>query len=247
MRAILVDDEVHCTKLLEWQLEKYCPSIEVIGTYNDPRSALRALEVANPDVVFLDIEMPAINGFEILEKLDQISFRVIFTTAYDHYAIQAIKISALDYLLKPISIPDLVTAVNRLLNTEDDSRQSRLDILKTQLEDPKKEIERLAVPTSTGYVFITVDSIMFCEASSNYTIIHFADRSKLVVSRTLKQTEEVLSGNNFVRVHQTYLVHLKFVSRYVKGSGGYLVLNDNSMINVANSKKKQLIEKLNTY
>ena len=246
INAIIIDDEKHCTELLQWEIQNHCPEIQVIGVTNSATQGLELIKRQKPDVVFLDIEMPVMNGFELLKKFNEIPFEVIFTTAYDQFAIKAIRFSALDYLLKPIHKAELVKAIQKLIKKKSSQKehQVQMEFLLEQLSSKGKGPSKMVIPCLDGLEIVELKRILYCKASSNYTEFHFEDQHKKIVSKTLKQIEELLSESNFLRVHQSYLVNLDRVIKYVKSGGGYLILDNNSTVNVAQSKKQTLVKKL---
>ena len=206
---------------------------------------VQAILEMGPDVVFLDIEMPELNGFGVLEQAGDAQFEVIFTTAHDEYAVRAIRFSALDYLMKPIQPDELRNAVKRLLEKSGGTDlRMQLDLLLQQVRQPKSQLDRIAVATSDGMEVIAVKDILYCEAQSNYTCIYFVAGRKLLISKTLKQIESLLSQHHFYRVHQSFLVNMAYVKKYVRSDGGYLVMEGKTSINVAQSRKEGLVRRL---
>jgi two-component system LytT family response regulator len=246
IRSILVDDEVHSLDALTILLNDFCPQVEVVARCPSAEMALNAIPKLSPDLLFLDIEMPLLNGFELLEKLGDISFPVIFTTSYDQYGIKAIKFSALDYLLKPIDPHELVAAVSKVQLQKHRPSQAQYEFLLSQIQNRDLQFHKLAIPTNDGYVLVSVDQIVFCEANDNYTHFNLKGGKNIAACRTLKEIEEQLSEFAFlIRVHHSYLVNLNEVARYVRGEGGYLVMNDGTSINVSRSRKEPLLRKIN--
>ncbi len=244
IRAIIVDDEPYCCDTLETMLEKYCPEIQLLAVCHSGEEAIAAISHHKPDLVFLDIEMPRMNGFDMLQKIGAINFEIIFTTSFDQYALRAIRFSALDYLLKPIDKEDLQTAVHKVIQRTQKPIEQQLQLLMQKLQQPTNPINKIALPTMEGLQMVPVESILYCESDSNYTTFHLKNKQKIIVSRTLKEMEEMLEEYSFARVHSSYLVNLQEVNKYIKGEGGYLVLNDGSTINVSTSRKKLLLAKL---
>lgn len=240
IKAIIIDDEQHCRATLEYELQRHCPQVEIQASLSNATAALEALGKLNPDLVFLDIEMPHMNGFEFLKQAKG-SFGVIFTTAYDQFALRAFQNSAIDYLLKPISADDLLKALDKY---EQQNRSSisadQLDILFGKLEG--KSFNKIALPTQEGLEFVHPQDICHCESSSNYTYIFFRNRPKMVISKTLKEIEEMLEGKGFFRVHHSHLINLNDVHKYVKGNGGYVVMDNNTQVPVSRSRKDALMD-----
>ena len=244
IRAIIVDDEPYCCDTLETMLEKYCPDVQLVAVCHSGEEAITAINQQKPDLVFLDIEMPRMNGFDMLQKIGTINFEIIFTTSFDQYALRAIRFSALDYLLKPIDKEDLQTAAQKVIQRTQKPIAQQLQLLMQKLQQPTNPINKIALPTMEGLQMVAVESILYCESDSNYTTFHLKNKQKIIVSRTLKEMEEMLEEYSFARVHSSYLVNLQEVNKYVKGEGGYLVLNDGSNVNVSASRKKVLLSRL---
>ena len=181
---------------------------------------------------------------DMLQKIGNINFEIIFTTSYDQYALRAIRFSALDYLLKPIDKDDLQAAVQKVVQRTQKPIAQQLQLLMQKLQQPTNPVNKIALPTLEGLKMIQVDSILYCESDSNYTTFFLKSKQKIIVSRTLKEMEELLIDYSFARVHNSYLVNLSEVDKYIKGEGGYVVLNDGSTINVSASRKKLLLAKL---
>jgi two-component system LytT family response regulator len=244
IKAIIIDDEIHCRKTLAMLLKEYCPGVEVIEQCSDAESGLATIQRMKPDLVFLDIEMPNMNGFEMLEKLPEIQFEIIFTTSYDQYAIKAIRFSALDYLLKPVDREELQKAVQKVTQRQNHQLPQQLEILLQKIQKPASSIQKIALPTMDGLQMVSVDSIISCASDSNYTIFLLKNKQKLIASRTLKEIEEMLEEHSFLRVHHSYMINLNEVNKYIKGEGGYLIMSDDSTVDVSRSRKEMLLKKL---
>jgi len=247
IRTIVVDDEPYACKALLTLLEKHCPAINVEAACHSAKEAEKMIASLQPQLVFLDIEMPYKNGFELLESLAPVTFQVIFTTSYDQYAIKAIRFSALDYLLKPIDPQELKAAVKKASERlSSSSLPGQLDILLEKLRQPAALNNRIALPTMEGLQLIAVDSILYCTANSNYTTLVLKEQQKLIVSRTLKEIEEMLEDYPFLRVHHSFLVNLNEIKRYTRGEGGTLLMSDGVEVDVSRSKKEILLKRLQT-
>ncbi len=244
IRAIIIDDEVQCIETLASLLKECCPEVYVMDECRSAQKGLHAIEKLKPDLVFLDVEMPVMNGFEMLERLPTINFELVFTTSYDHHAIRAIRLSALDYLLKPIDKEELKTAMQRVDHKLRPSVSQQLEILLGKVRQPSLHINKIALPTMEGLHMVNVENIISCQSDSNYTIIQLKGKQKIIVSKTLKDIEDMLEGFSFIRVHHSYMVNINEVNKYVKGEGGYLVMSDNSVIDVSRSKKELVLKKL---
>jgi len=242
--AIIVDDEPYSCETLVTLLERYCPDVKVLDICYSAASALKSINEQKPQLLFLDIEMPHMNGFEMLEKLPETDFELIFTTSYDQYAIKAIRFSALDYLLKPIDQDDLRKAVQKVANNSNHASEQQIKILLQKLNQPTIAVNKIAIPTMEGLQMIFVESIISCAADRNYTVIMLKNGQKIIASRTLKELEEMLEDYSFIRVHHSYLVNLNEVDKYIKGEGGYLLMSNGTNIDVSRSRKEFLLKKL---
>lgn len=243
LTAIIVDDEPYSSETLNMLLTRNCPDVQVIAICNSGAEALEKIQLLQPQLVFMDIEMPHMNGFELLEKIPEVNFELVFTTSYDQYAIKAIRFSALDYLLKPIDREELVKAVQKAVQRQQRPLPQQLEILLQRLHQPSF-ISKIALPTMDGLLMIPVENIISCESDSNYTIIFQKNNQKTIASRTMKEVEEILEDHAFLRVHHSYLVNLNEVNKYVKGEGGYLVMSNGTKIDVSRSRKEMLLKKL---
>jgi len=243
IKAILVDDEVHCLDTLSMLLSDFCPEVQVIERCVSAKKGLEAINKHQPDLVFLDIEMPLMNGFELLEQFKSIPFSVIFTTSYDQYAIKAIRFSALDYLLKPIDPKELVVAIHKVEAHKTPPSAEQFQMLMDQIQHKDKGFTKIAVPTFDGFELIPVEQVLRCEADDNYSYLFLKNKNKITACRTLKELEEQLQDFPFfIRVHHSYIVNLNEVTKYVRGEGGYLVMTDGSTVNVSRSRKDSLMK-----
>jgi two-component system, LytTR family, response regulator len=242
--TIIVDDEPYCCETLQLMIGKFCPGLVIKAICNSGSEALKVVSEHNPALVFLDIEMPFMNGFEFLEKLSAINFDLIFTTSYDQYAIKAIRFSAMDYLLKPIDREELMQAVAKISERHQSPSRGQLDLLLQKYHNPKGSLKKIALPTMEGLQMVEVDNIISCSSESNYTNFYLKNNKKLTVSRTMKDIEELLSDYCFLRVHNSFMVNLNEVEKYIKGEGGYLQMSDDSTIDVSRSRKETLLSKL---
>ena len=240
MTAYIIDDEINNTEVLELMLNKHCKQISKISCFNDPIVGLRAIQEKQPDLLFLDIEMPGLNGFDLLNNLTDSKFHLIFTTAYDKYAIKAFKYSAIDYLLKPIDRIELKAAVEKA--SASNTSQSQLDLLRETMQHKKETPTRIALSVSEGIVFIHTKDIIYCKSDSNYTTLFMIGEKKLVVSKTLKDIEELLGKDLFVRVHSSYLVNKNEIQIYQRGDGGELVMSSGVHIPVSRDRKSTFLE-----
>lgn len=246
IKVVLVDDEQHGLDMLRWSLEQFCPEASVVKSFTDPKEASVYLQSNKPDILFLDIEMPGMNGFELLGALDEINFAIVFTTAYDEFAIRAFKVSAFDYLLKPIEKEELVAVIRKFRSSQTATDpDSQLMLLKQLIVQPTR-LSRVALPTFEGLEMVQADHIVRCEADNNYTHIILEVGRKILVSKTLKDIEDLLKGHQFHRIHYSHLINLNKIERYVKGDGGYVIMDDGATVNVSRSKKESFLRALNT-
>jgi two-component system LytT family response regulator len=242
--ATIIDDEPYSCESLATLLERYCPGVQVLDICTSSVTGLQSILKQPPQLLFLDIEMPHMNGFELLEKLPSIDFELVFTTSYDQYAIKAIQFSALDYLLKPIEREALQMAVQKAAKRMQHPLPQQIEILLQHLKLPGVPVHKIAIPTMDGLQMIPVDSVISCKADDNYTIFSLKNKEKITASRTLKDIEGMLEDFSFARVHHSYLVNLNEVEKYNKGEGGYLVMSDGTAIDVSRSRKEMLLKKL---
>ena len=241
--AIIIDDEQNGRIALRQKLQDYCADVELIGEAENGEDGMRLIEKQQPDVVFLDIEMPRMDGFEMLHRLPEKNFHLIFTTAYDQYAIKAIKYAAFDYLLKPIEIEELQLAVKRVGEKKlNKSSSNQLELLLENMLPKKNTYQRIAIPTSEGLQFIKLNEIIYLEANNNYTYFHLAGNQKYIVSRTLKDFEEMLPDDTFLRIHNSYVINKNFAERYIRGEGGQVVLSNGTVLDVAKRKKADFLK-----
>lgn len=245
IKAIIVDDELGARESLSKMIEKNCKQLEVVAKADSMLTAYEVINTLKPDLVFLDIEMPNGNAFDLLEKFKEIDFNIIFTTAYDHYAIKAIKFSAVDYILKPIDPEELVLAVKRLENKigQKSSLNSQFKTLLSNVK-PGNKLKKVGIPDGDGLIFINLADIIRCDSDGNYTFFILTSGKKIIASRTLGEYEQMFADDNFFRVHRSHLINLEHVKKYIKGEGGYVVLSDNSQVEVSRRNKNDFLERL---
>jgi two-component system LytT family response regulator len=245
LNAILVDDERHCIETLRYELQLHCPHVDIVGTASSGTEGIEVIKAHKPDLVFLDIEMPGMSGFEMLRGIGEVNFSVIFVTAYDQYALQAFRFAASDYLLKPVISEQLVQAVSRVSSTNTSATDTRLQLeallynLKEGMKSP-----RIALPSGRGMDFVYARDIMYCNAESNYTHLILSDNKKYTVSKTLKDVEAMLESLNFFRIHQSYLINMDFMQRYLREDGGYVVMSDGKNIPIAKRRKEEFSQRM---
>ncbi|MDP4148729.1 MAG: LytTR family DNA-binding domain-containing protein [Bacteroidota bacterium] len=243
LRAILVDDEESNISSLKEKLNRHCSQVEIIATCNSAEKAIESIHSLRPGIVFLDIEMPVMNGFLMLQQLEFRDFELVFTTAYDHYAIKAIRFSALDYLVKPIEIEDLKVAVARAETKRANlTSANQLELLLENLLARKENFQKIAIPTTDGLQFVKVNTIIYLEANANYTHIFLEDAKKYIVCHTLKEFEDILPADTFVRVHNSYIINKNFAEKYIRGEGGQVVLSNGSVIDISKRKKTDFLK-----
>jgi two-component system LytT family response regulator len=242
LTAIIIDDEARSRHALRYKLLKYCPEIELMAECKNGDEGIIAIEEKKPDIVFLDIEMPRMNGFTMLQQLKNRNAELIFTTAYDHYAVRAIRCSALDYLVKPIEPEELKAAVKRAVQKRNEVLPNqRIETLLHNLLDEKNGHARIAIPSIEGLRFIEVNDIIYLQAESNYTFIYLIFSTKLTVSKTLKDFEELMPSQIFIRIHHSCLINKNYVQKYIRGEGGQVVMINGKILDVARRKKEEFM------
>ena len=244
LSAIIIDDEQQCIDTLQLMLEKkFSHQVCVNATTTQASQGLTLINQQQPQLVFIDVEMPEMTGIEMLQQIPDINFHIIFTTAHQHYALQAIKLNALDYLTKPISLSDLEIAINKCNNKQQQNNNHLLESLLQQIKTPANK--KIAIPFGNTTQFIAVNEIVRVEAESNYCTIHFTNRPKHLISKTLKELEEQLLLHNFIRVHQSHLVNAEHILGYKNQDNGYLILHNNVLVEISRRKKQDVLQQLN--
>jgi two-component system, LytTR family, response regulator len=241
MKALIVDDEEHCITTLKWTLKEYCKEVEVLATASNGNEAITLIKQLKPDLIFLDVEMPNVNGIDMLQHFDSINFDVIFTTAYDQYAVRAIKLNALDYLLKPIDKDELILAIEKVKIKQTQISKSQVEALhevhKTRVAN------KIALSTSAGLQFVNLDNLVRIEGEGNYCNFVLNDKKKILLSKKLGDAEDILKDNtNFFRAHKSHIINLKFVEKYIRGEGGEIVMEDGTSIALSRNKKEEFLE-----
>lgn len=238
LKAIIVDDEMDSIRMLSIQLKNF-PQVKILDTFTSPIAALEAIALTKPDLLFLDIEMPTMNGFELLEKLMPLNLNIIFVTAYNQFAIKAFRYNALDYLLKPVELTDLEAVINKAeQNTK--PTQQQLSMLQKQLRG--EQVNKIGIPSQTGVTFINLDDILYAEASSNYTNLLMLDKKKLLISKTMKEVQDLLEESHFLRIHRQYIINLNHVKQLNKNDCIIIMINGDALP-IARTQKEHLIEK----
>jgi len=241
--AVIIDDEVSNIKLLKKMLQTHCPDVVVIAAECDARKAISLLEQLKPKLVFLDVEMPHLNGFDILNKLNTIDFEVIFVTAYSQYAIQAFEHHATGYITKPVSADKLIVAVQSAIKRIENKTVN--ETLFTLLDQNSKSspTDKIPLSTSSGLIFVKLKDIIYCESSGNYTHFYLIDGQKKIVSRQLGQYEKLLPESGFIRIHDKYIINLDYIKEYKKGSGGDVLLENGIELPVASRRKEEFLSR----
>ncbi len=245
LKTILIDDELPSLQNLEQKLTEFCPDVKILASTQKPEEAIRLIELHRPDVIFLDIEMPRMNGFKMLEEISEKDFDIVFTTAYNLYAIDAVRISAFDYLVKPVAVKDLQNCVARLFKDQLKQTPEKLDVLRQNLSDSRSQNDKITISTNEGIEFIEIKEIMRIESSSNYSKIFFKDGRSLLVTKLLKDFEEILLPYRFYRIHNSHLINLSYIKKYVRGDGGQVVMQNDEVIDVARRKKEEFLKLIN--
>ena len=245
IRTILIDDEEDGRVSLQLAIEKFCPELEIVAMCDGPEKGIEAIREQLPDLVFLDIQMPVMSGFEMLAKLDKTDFQVIFVTAHERYAIKAIRFAALDYLLKPIDIDDLVSAVGRLREkTSLGADASHIESVRHNTKTRLGTEGKLAIPSTSGMEFIEIKDIIYCRADGSYTEVVLDNGNTLLVSKGLKEFENILDLDKFCRVHHSSLIGLAHVQRYIKGEGGYVIMSNGDHIDISRRRKEEFMKQI---
>ena len=244
INALIIDDEQHCIDALAADLTKNCTNVKILGCCNSAKEGILSIRKLKPQLVFLDVEMPWMNGFEMLEVLPQIDFSIIFTTAYDKFAAKAFRISAIDYLLKPVDAADLIAAVHKAEEKiVSDLGINNIENLLHNIHQPAQE-QKIALPNSDGYAFAHVDSILYCAAEGAYTKVVLKDKMPLLISRTLGDIEEMLPSEIFLRIHHSTIVNLNAITHYSRTDGGYVVITTKEKLTVSKARKEALLQQL---
>lgn len=248
INAVIVEDEERNASVLQSMLSEYCPQVKLLDLFDSVKTALKGIPEKQPQLVFMDIMLGDGNAFDILSKLEERNFEVIFITAYDKFAIKAIKFCALDYLVKPISIVDLQDAVNKYVNKETKQNEpKRYDELLQNIKSGEGKLQRISLPTLEGYLFYDLKDIIRLDADGSYTNVHLCSKEKILVSRQLKEFESLLDSDGFFRVHHSHLINLSHIKKYVKGSGGYVVMNDGEHVEVASRRKEDFLKAMHAH
>jgi two-component system LytT family response regulator len=240
VKALIVEDEEKSRKTLAKMLHDYCSDVSLLGECGNVNDAIKLIDSTKPDVVFLDIELPGRNGFELIEHYDNLSFEVIFTTAYNNYAIKAFKMSAIDYILKPIDLDELRCALDKVREKRElEQKSEQLNVLKENIQNV---FEKISLPTMEGLIFVDLEDIIRCEAQNNYTKFYLANKENHLVSKTLKFYEGLLSDFNFFRINRGDIINLKYIKMLQRGKKLKIVLTDGTSLQLTDSRKEEFLE-----
>jgi two-component system LytT family response regulator len=243
IRTIIIDDEINARQVIADLLENYCEKVSLIGQADSVESGLKVIRELKPELVFLDIKLTDGTGFDLLRQLENIDFKIIFITAYEEYAIKAFKFSALDYLLKPIGINELIKSINKAEELiQQDNISLKLDTFFSNIDSISKKIKKIILKTTYNIHLVNINEIVRCESDRNYTHFYFLDKDKIVVSKTLKEYEALLSEYGFFRVHHSHLINLQCVEKLEKTNNNFVVMKDSSKVPVAFRKKEELMK-----
>ena len=244
LRTVLVDDHQVNLELLERQLRAWCPDVEIVASCREAADAINQINLLKPDLVFLDVEMPRLSGFDLLEVLQPATFSVIFITSHESYALEAFKVNAADYLVKPATEESLIAAIRKVQERRGKISLQALANMVSQMAAPviqSRGLKKVAVATASTLEFITITDIVYCESESNYTTIHRSNTKPLIISKTLKIMEDLLPKDEFYRVHNSYLINMNHVDRFAREDGGYLVMSNQARILISRNKKDDFL------
>ena len=243
MKVIIIDDEARARNLLTELIKEYAPQLEVVTTADDVPNGVKAIHKYRPDLVFLDVEMPQYSGFQLLDFFEEVNFEIIFTTAYQEYALQAFQVSAIDYLLKPIQIDLLLRAIEKAQKINPAQNTERFQTLKANIAE--EYIKRIALPVAGGLTFVEIDDIIYMQADGAYTHIVLKNKQKILVSKNIKSFEEMLTQPCFFRPHRSYIINLNHVRQFMKQDGGCIVMDDGETISISKEKREELLRLYN--
>ncbi len=243
LKAVIVDDEPKAIQGLIWELSNFSKEIEVMASFSNPDEALKYLDSNTPDCLFLDVQMPTIGGFQFLEQLKEINFAVVITTAYDEYAIKALKHEAIDYLLKPIDSDDLRESIAKIKKFSDRNINSMKFERMLSNFNSKFDKKRITINTDGKLLFLDVDDIIYIESDGNYSTLHLQDQKKIVITKKLKEVNAILPEHYFFRIHNSYIINLNKIKAFIKNEG-YVIMDSNHKIPVARQRKSDFLEKL---
>jgi len=242
IRAVIVDDETSGIEVLEYTLKRHCKDVEVIRSFTSSLEAAEAIPNLHPDVLFVDVEMPQLNGFELVEKLSKLNIQFIFTTAYNEFALKAFRVSALDYLLKPIDADELKSAVNKLKSIkreENPAMDALLEYMKTQ-----QQVKKISIPTDKGIVFIEISQVLYCTSDGPYTTFQLEGGTSIISSKSLGEYEQQLSDKGFYRIHNSSLINVQHLKKFIRQDGGYVEMSNGQGLTVSRRKRDEFLDYL---
>ena len=242
IRAVIVDDETSGIEVLEYTLLRHCKDVEVIKSFTSSLEAAEAIPLLQPDVLFVDVEMPQMNGFELVEKLSKLKIQIIFTTAYNEFALKAFRVSALDYLLKPIDADELKSAVNKLKTLkreENPAMDALLEYMKTQ-----QQVKKISIPTDKGIVFIEISQVLYCTSDGPYTTFQLDGGASIISSKSLGEYEQQLSDKGFYRIHNSSLINVQHLKKFIRQDGGYVEMSNGEHLTVSRRKRDEFLDYL---
>lgn len=243
LRAVIVDDEAKGIEFLHYTLEKYCPAVAVIKTFTAPLEALEEIPELRPDILFVDVEMPRMNGFELVERLQNKGIKTIFVTAYNEYALKAFRVAAVDYLLKPIDSDELKEAVQKVLDSQEHPESGIQELL--QFMKAQQGLKKVSISTDKGIYFLEPEEILYCTSDGSYCELHLMDGSKLVSSKALGEFEKMLSEKGFFRIHHSSLINVHHLRKFSKNDGGFVEMVNGAELAVSRRKKDEFLDFLN--
>jgi len=244
LKAVIVEDEKASRETLANYITKYCPDVRILAMADSVSSGLEVIKQHSPDIVFLDVEMPYGNAFDLLEQVEEITFETVFVTAYSDYAVKALNFSASYYILKPIDINELIAAVEKIkTEREKDHHTLHARILLENIKSVNKQLHKIVLPLLNGFEVVQIKDIIRCQANDNFTNFYLIDGSKQVICRTLKFYENMLTDFDFVRIHKSHMVNIQHIRKYIKGKGGQVVMSDDTMVDVSANRKQELLER----
>lgn len=244
LKAVIVEDEAMSRSILAGYLTKYCPDVSLVAEADSVKSGIAAIQKHNPDIVFLDVEMPRGTGFDLLEQVKDIRFETVFVTAYGNYAIKALNYSAAYYILKPVSIEELMSAVEKIRQQrQKQSSGLHTQVLLENIQATQRQNYKIVLPLLDGFEVVNIREILHCSANDNFTDFHIAGGQKRMICRTLKFYEELLGDSGFMRVHKSHLINLEHIVKYTRGKGGQVTMADGSVIDVSPNKKDELLSR----
>lgn len=244
IKVVIAEDEPRNIEILETILEEHCEHVEIVGTARTVDKAVELIKNTEPDVLFLDVEMPPHTGFDILDQFPEVYFDVIFTTAHEKYAVQAIKFAALDYLLKPLKIEEVKEALSKVKSRKNGHANELVSVLKDYMQNKEQGFSKIVIPANEGYRLVNLNDIIYCEACDSYTKIHIANEKMHLVSKSLKEYDKLLEDKGFFRVHKSYLINMNHVQKIIKGVGAAVIMSDEKIIPISLRKKDSFFKNL---